>query len=692
LIDFTLPKSSKRLSKKYIVVGSKTKCKKPLIKPFIIAIILGFVIVFEVFSSTLSVEDFVSDAKLFDVALSPNGKYLAEIIQQGKVRHIRVKDISLPDWPTIGNIGDNILRADGLVWVNDNRLLVSLVVPGKTKEVRENSEQDEDFDIYEHGYITKLIVMDKDGKNAHRLFEGKRYVGSISLRNVQHYLPNDPEHILLRYNRTGRRVLYKYNVINGEHEIIARGTKYTYGFVNGEDGSLKFRIDYLYWLKKIYIYSYTDKNEWEKIDTLYLDQDDQDSIKVDGFVGTIGEKLIYRTYSEKTGFYELSSISRTDGSKEVIVSLPDQDVSSLVINSRTKETLGYTIEIDNVRFNYFDKDRQINYDEVSTYFDGNNFSFSHYSKVTNTAVVTFWGPDNPGGYALYNYTTKKMALLGYSFTKLATERLSLPAVSTYKTRDGVKIRNYILLPNDYKKGVKLPMVVLPHGGPQHRSRSNYNDFAQFLSTRGYIVIQPNFRGSTGYGKAFEEAGYKQWGQLMQDDITDGVNFMVEKGFADPKKVCIVGLSYGGYAALMGAIRTPTLYQCAISINGVTHLRDQIEFDIEKFDDEAFIEKYILRRIGDPEIDKIMLDKNSPAIQAEKINIPLLIIAGKYDNVVPIEQSKDLIDELEDHNKKFKYIEVDDAGHSIFDDSDDTELVYKEIETFLQKFLLSDMSK
>jgi hypothetical protein len=161
MIDFILPKNSKKLSKKNVVAGSKTKFKKQLMKPFFIAAILVFLFVFEVFSSTLSVEDFVAEATLFDVALSPNGKYLAEIIQQGKVRHVRVKDISLPDWSTIGNIGDNILRANGLVWVNDNRLLVSLVVPGKTKEARENleEEEDEDFDIYQHGYITKLIVI-----------------------------------------------------------------------------------------------------------------------------------------------------------------------------------------------------------------------------------------------------------------------------------------------------------------------------------------------------------------------------------------------------------------------------------------------------------------------------------------------------------------------------------------------------
>lgn len=584
------------------------------------------------------------------------------------------------------------MRPNALAWASNDRILFNLVIPGKTKDARENAEDDEDFDLYEHGYITKLYAMDRDGKNIHEFFKGKSYGGHLSLGYIQHYLPDDPEHVLLRYYRTGRRVLFKYNVINGEHEIIARGTKYTYGFVNGEDGSLKFRIDYLYWLKKIYIYSYSDKGKWEKIDTLYLDQNDEDSIKVDGFVGIIDDQLIYRTYSEETGFYQLSSINRKDGTKKVIVSLPNKDVSSLVVDSRTKETLGYTVEKDNVRYNYFDKGSQADYDEVSSYFDGNNFSFSDYSKETNTAVVTFWGPDNPGGYALYNYTTKKMTLLGYSFPDLATEKLSLPAVSTYKTRDGVKIRNYILLPNHYEQGVKLPMVVLPHGGPQHRSRLNYYDFAQFLSTRGYIVIQPNFRGSIGYGKAFEEAGYKQWGQLMQDDITDGVNFMIKQGFADPKKVCIVGLSYGGYAALMGAIRTPDLYQCAVSINGVTHLRNQIEFDIEKFDDDAFIEKYILKRIGDPEVDKVMLDKNSPAIHADKINIPLLVMAAKYDNVVPIEQSEDLVDELEDHDKEFKYVEIDDAGHSIFTERDDTELVYKEVEAFLKKYLLHETTK
>lgn len=671
---------------------SKTSMIRIKKSQIVISTLFSFCLVFESLASAPSLDDFIADATLIDVSLSPNGRYLAEIIRQGETWLITVKDISLPNWPTIASIGDNILRPNGVAWVNNDRLLYSLVIPGKTKEAREKASEDDDFDIYEHGSTNKLYAMDKDGKNIHALFDGKRYGGYISLAHVQHFLPNDPEHILLRYYRTGRRVLFKYNIVNGDHEIIARGSKYTRSFVTDEDGFPKFRIDYLYWLKKIYIYGYTDKREWEKIDTLYLDQDDQESIKIDGFVGIINDQLIYRTYSETTGFYQLSSISRKDGSKKVLISLPDQDVSSLVINNRTKETLGYTVEKDNVRFKYFDKKDQRDYDEVSSYFDGNNFSFSDYSKLTNTDLVSFWGPDNPGGYALYNYSTKKMTLLGYSYPQLATERLSLPAVSTYKTRDGVKIRNYILLPNDYKSGQKLPMVVLPHGGPQHRSRMNYNDFAQFLSTRGYIVIQPNFRGSTGYGREFEESGYKQWGQLMQDDLTDGVKFMIKQGYADPDKICIVGLSYGGYAALMGAIRTPELYQCGVSINGVTHLQDQIEFDVEKFKDEYFIEKYVFNRIGNPEMDEVMLDENSPALHADKINIPLLVIASKYDNVVPVEQSEDLVDELEDYNKQFKYVEVDDAGHNIFYMQEKTELVYKEVEVFLAEHLLPKTSK
>lgn len=231
------------------------------------------------------------------------------------------------------------------------------------------------------------------------------------------------------------------------------------------------------------------------------------------------------------------------------------------------------------------------------------------------------------------------------------------------------------------------MVILPHGGPHVRDSADYDDLAQFISTCGYIVIQPNFRGSSDYGKDFEESGYKQWGGVMQDDLTDAVDFMVKEGYAIPGKICIVGASYGGYAALMGAIKTPSLYQCSIGINAVTHLKDLIKFDTDLAKSEKdTIRDLHYKRIGNIKNDSDLLDNNSPALHVDRIKIPILIIAGTEDKTVPIEQSEMMVEVLERHNKDHKYVEIKDANHHIFNHKEDTEKVYSEIEIFLRENL------
>lgn len=663
-----------------------------LTRKVILVVGLGILSVSTVFASPPTLQDFLLAPSLMDVALSPNGKYLAKITNKDSFHVISVNDISHPDWPAMAMLSDNIIRANKVVWANNARLLINMHVPKGSKKLREKSEKDKDFDIDDYYTQDRVMAMDIDGKNVITLMGNKSFGVNMSLSNIQHYLPDDPKHVLIDAYRNGRRALYKVNIDDGDPEFVVKGSKYTYRFIMDEKGLPKFRIDYRSWSKKILIYKYLGKDDWEKLDTIYLNKDDQESINVDGLVGLFNEELVYRKRNEETGFYQLQGFSRNDKKSRVIVSLPEQDVRGVVQSALTQKILGYSIETDNVRFKFFKSETQRFYDEVATYLDGNNFNISNYSQSTNSSIVNFWGPDNPGAYSLYNNNTKKMTLLGYSYPERSTEKLALPAISTYKARDGQDIRNYILLPENYEKGTRLPMIVLPHGGPQSRSRLTYNDFAQFVSTRGYIVIQPNFRGSTGYGQEFEEAGYKQWGQLMQDDVTDAAQFMIDKGFADANKICIVGFSYGGYAALMGSIKTPDLYQCAISINGVTHLPNQIEFDISEADDaeefiDGYIDKYILRRMGDPEIDMAMLKQNSPALHADKITIPLLIIAGEKDKVVPFEQAETLVGALEDHNKIFEFIEIDDAGHQVLNNKENIELVYKKVEAFLAKHLL-----
>jgi dipeptidyl aminopeptidase/acylaminoacyl peptidase len=245
---------------------------------------------------------------------------------------------------------------------------------------------------------------------------------------------------------------------------------------------------------------------------------------------------------------------------------------------------------------------------------------------------------------------------------------------------------YLLFPLSYQKGKKYPLVVLPHGGPHAQDWSTFDHFAQFISTRGYIVAQPNFRGSTGYGKAFETAGYKQWGLSMQDDLTDVVKHLVKSGFADPQKVCIVGLSYGGYAALMGAVKTPELYRCSISINGVTHLREMAEYDAKEIDDERLTEKFIYSRMGHPEKDRAVMDANSPALLADRVGAPILVIAGEDDRIVPFGQAKMLVKNLKKHKKEYTFVRLDDGGHDPFAYWKHEEKVFAEVEAFLERYL------
>ena len=227
---------------------------------------------------------------------------------------------------------------------------------------------------------------------------------------------------------------------------------------------------------------------------------------------------------------------------------------------------------------------------------------------------------------------------------------------------------------------------MPHGGPQARSRPTFDPFAQFLSTRGYVVVEPNFRGSTGYGRSFEEAGYREWGGVMQDDLTDAVHFLVGKGIADPQRVCIVGASYGGYAALMGAVKTPSLFRCAVSLNGVTHLAKMVEYDMKNIVEKEDWQALLFDRIGHPKTDRELLDSNSPALHAGRIRVPVLLVAGTDDETVPFSQARLMEKALKKAGADYEFIRLEDTGHDPFYYQEDMRLVFAAVSEFLRRNL------
>ncbi len=276
------------------------------------------------------------------------------------------------------------------------------------------------------------------------------------------------------------------------------------------------------------------------------------------------------------------------------------------------------------------------------------------------SVYDVSGVTAPPTYYVYDRKVRRLIELPPSYPELASYSLSPVESVDYSARDGLSIPAYVTLPNGAATlgdTRNAPFVILPHGGPAARDYRRFDYWAQFLASRGYGVLQMNFRGSTGYGAEFRQAGDREWGQAMQDDITDGVKWLIERGFADPNRIAILGGSYGGYAALMGAAKTPDLYQCAISFAGVSDLQDLLSRADDYIGGRAGT-----RHIGNLWKDRKMLRANSPARLAENVQAPVLLIHGEDDRVVDVKQSREMRRELRRADKDVTYIELPKGDH------------------------------
>lgn len=227
--------------------------------------------------------------------------------------------------------------------------------------------------------------------------------------------------------------------------------------------------------------------------------------------------------------------------------------------------------------------------------------------------------------------------------------------------------------------------MLPHGGPESYDEYGFNWLAQYFASRGFVVIQPQFRGSYGFGLQHLLAGRGQWGKKMQDDLTDGVNYFAPKGLIDAERVCIVGMSYGGYAALAGAAFTPDVYKCAVSINGVRDLESMIDNEKNQYGRNHWVVSYWQAVIDKEKLGDDFLELISPINYVDKIKMPILLIHGENDLIVSLEQSEEMYDELSGEDKIVTFIELEDEGHHL--QSNESRLqTLKAIDTFIHKHI------
>jgi len=304
-------------------------------------------------------------------------------------------------------------------------------------------------------------------------------------------------------------------------------------------------------------------------------------------------------------------------------------------------------------------------------------AFTAGTKAEDKFIVVTYNDRTQGKRYLYDRTSGKLDYLAEVAPWLKEQELAEMKPVSYTSRDGLTINGYLTLP----KGVapaKLPVVVNPHGGPWARDSWGYNPEAQFLANRGFAVFQPNFRGSTGYGRKFWEASFKQWGRSMQDDVSDGVQWLVKQGIADPKRIAIYGGSYGGYSALAGAAFTPDLYAAVVDYVGVSNLFTFME-TIPPYWKPFLAMMYEM--VGDPVQDKALLTEFSPAFHVDRIRAPLFIAQGANDPRVNKAESDQVVAALKKRGVTVEYMVKDNEGHGFQNEENRLEF-YTAMERFL----------
>lgn len=276
-------------------------------------------------------------------------------------------------------------------------------------------------------------------------------------------------------------------------------------------------------------------------------------------------------------------------------------------------------------------------------------------------LVYSYGDVDPGAWYLLDTVAKTMRNFGTVHSSIDPASLRPMTSISYPSSDGLTIPAFLTLPAG--QGKALPTVVMLHGGPSLRDRWAFNADVQLLVSRGYAVLQPQFRGSSGFGRKFQEAGYGQWGLAMQDDVTAGVEYLVRQGIADPERICLYGASYGGYAALWGLVKTPQLYRCAVSFAGVTDLELMFDDASDRISNKVVME-LMRARIGDSIVNKQQFDAVSPLRHAARISAPVLLMHGELDRRVPIVHALKFRQALRDNGKQVEWLMLADEGHAV----------------------------
>jgi dipeptidyl aminopeptidase/acylaminoacyl peptidase len=598
-----------------------------------------------------TLENFFQNPAISQATLSPNGKHLAMLVQQKNGRmQLAVTAVDQLVPKLVAGFAD--VDIYGFEWVNSDRLVLHvfdlLTPPG---EVR---------------YGPGLYAVNRDGSDMTLLIVRPHAKGYSRLaRNIlganHAFLSVDPRQdtndVFVRlydtftpYHAIGLRRL---NTLTGESKIID-GPERAQSWLIDPGGTPRIAVANSGGEVRIH-YLDPSTGQWQKLAQFPEFSTEGFTPEAFGPNGTL--YVTAALQRDKTAIYAYDLAAKRLN-PEPVLAHKDYDIKGAFVTG-ADGVRGVRYEADAPATYWFDPRAQSLQKTVDTLLPGTENRLQLAPRGRN-AVIRSASDTQPARFLLYDEESGKLTLIGDAMPGVNARQMAQTDMVRYKARDGLEIPAYLTLPQG-SSGKNLPLVVLVHGGPWARDSWLWHADVQFLASRGYAVLRPEFRGSVGFGSQHFRAGWKQWGLKMQDDVADGTQWAVAQGIADPKRICIAGASYGGYAVLMGLANNPDLYRCGVDWVGVTDI--DLLFSVNWSDTSEEFKQYGMKLlVGDPDKDVAQFRATSPIEQAARIGQPLLLAYGVVDRRVPIVHGNKFRDAVKAHNPHVEWITYPEEGH------------------------------
>jgi dipeptidyl aminopeptidase/acylaminoacyl peptidase len=602
----------------------------------------------------IPLEDFFKNPEKTYFQISPDGKYFSYTAPYEDRMNIFVQKIGSKKATRLTSETDRSIM--GYYWANNNRILYL-----------KDDGGDENFALY---------GVDRNGKNLKCLtcFEGVRTTIIDDLEDIE-------DEVIIGLNKRNPQVFdpYRLNIETGELSMLAENPGNIQGWMMDHKGKLRIAVAIVDGVNVQIQYRDTEEEEFAPVLTTSF----KESVDLSFF--DFENKHVYATSNLGRDKSAVVLFDIKNGKEiEVLYENDDFDVSGVSYSRKRKVITSASFTSWKRERHFFDEQTKKLYARLEKDLGEYELGISGMNKAEDMFIVRTYSDRSLGSYYLYDLNEDKLEKIHDVSPWLNEDEMANCYPIKYAARDGLVIHGYLTLPNGLtlETAKDLPVVINVHGGPWARDSWGFNPEVQFLANRGFAVLQPNFRGSTGYGRAFWEASFKQWGLSMQNDITDGVYWLINKGIADKDKVAIYGGSYGGYATLQGIVVTPTLYAAAVDYVGVSNLFTFMK-TIPPYWEPLLDMMYEM--VGNPETDKVQFEATSPALNADKIMTPLFVAQGANDPRVNIDESDQIVKALEDRGVEVEYMVKDNEGHGFYNEENRFDF-YRAMEAFLSKHI------